>query len=258
MEKGICQLRIIPLRREPSEKSEMVSQLLFGEAYEIAERTEVWMRVTTEFDSYTGWIDNKMFSPVSEEYYHRLSRGGYAVAGQITETILTPEGKSYAVTAGSTLGFPLLDGNIEIDSLHFRLNGQIHAPNPIFQIDVIDIARRFLRSPYLWGGRSPFGYDCSGFTQIIYKISGTRLPRDAWQQSSMGRNINLAEKIARGDLLFFSGDEGQIVHVGLAIPPHQVIHCSGMVRIDTLDEKGIFNGDIKQYTHRLHSVRRII
>jgi cell wall-associated NlpC family hydrolase len=257
MDKGICLLRIIPLRREPSEKSEMVSQLLFGEVYETAETTAEWLSVTTEFDGYTGWIDKKMFKTVSADYYQRLSKGEYSVSRKITETLLTPGNEQFIIPAGSTLGFATGDGLFEIDSVRYKLVD--HADETIQQqsADVIEIAMQFIHSPYLWGGRSPFGYDCSGFTQISYKINGVRLPRDAWQQASVGRNIDPIQEMARGDLVFFANDKNHVVHVGLAVPPGQIIHCSGMVRIDALDEKGIFNPQLNQYTHRLHSIRRV-
>jgi cell wall-associated NlpC family hydrolase len=258
MEKGICLLRIIPLRREPSEKSEMVSQLLFGEAYEIAEKTKEWLKVITEFDAYTGWIDKRIFRTVSADYFQRLSGGGYTVAGQITETVLTPENEAYTIPAGSTLGFATQDDTFEIDSIRYRLTGQSNAPLQKRSEDFIETALRFLNSPYLWGGRSPFGYDCSGFTQMVYKINGARLPRDAWQQASVGRSVYTMNETARGDLVFFAGDDDRVAHVGLAIPPGEIIHCSGMVRIDALDQKGIFNLQINQYTHRLHSIKRLV
>jgi gamma-D-glutamyl-L-lysine dipeptidyl-peptidase len=258
MEKGICLLRIMPLRREPSEKSEMVSQLLFGEAYEIAEKKEEWLSVITEFDGYTGWIDKKMFSPVSEDYYQRLSMGGYSVAGHLTETILTPENEAYTIPAGSTLGFAGQDGALTINSNLYRPIGRSNTPIQNQSTDRIETAMRFLNSPYLWGGRSPFGFDCSGFTQTVYKIHGVRLPRDAWQQALMGRKIEKEKETVRGDLVFFAGDEDRVVHVGMAIPPDKIIHCSGMVRIDALDDRGIFNVQLKLYTHRLHSIRRVV
>jgi cell wall-associated NlpC family hydrolase len=122
---------------------------------------------------------------------------------------------------------------------------------------LIETAMQFRNSPYLWGGRSPFGYDCSGFTQIVYKINGVRLPRDASQQASVGRIIDTVKETVQGDLVFFAGEKDRVVHVGLAIPPGKIIHCSGMVRIDALDEKGIFNSQVNQYTHRMHSIRRV-
>jgi gamma-D-glutamyl-L-lysine dipeptidyl-peptidase len=258
MEKGICLLRIIPIRREPSEKSEMVSQLLFGEVYETDEITTGWLRIITELDGYSGWIDKRMFHTVSAEYYQRLSKGGYAVAAQITETLLTPEKEAYTIPAGSTLGYAGQDGIFAIDSMPYRLIGQSNTATQKQSSGLIETARQFLNSPYLWGGRSPFGYDCSGFTQMVYKINGVRLPRDASQQASVGRIIDTVKEAARGDLVFFTGDKDQVVHVGLAMPPGKIIHCSGMVRIDALDEKGIFNNQVDQYTHRLHSIRRVI
>ena len=140
----------------------------------------------------------------------------------------------------------------------YRLIGQSNSTMQKQSTGLIETAMRFLNSPYLWGGRSPFGYDCSGFTQIVYKINGVRLPRDAWQQASVGQSMDSVNDVARGDLVFFADNEGRVVHVGLAIPPGQIIHCSGMVRIDALDEKGIFNSKLNQYTHRLHSIKRVV
>jgi len=236
----------------------MISQLLFGEVYEIAENTAEWLRITTEFDGYEGWIDKKMFTSVSEDYYQRLSGEKYAVASQVTEIIVTPESGAYIISAGSTLGFARNDGTLEINSIRYRIAGQTGFPMQKSPADLIETARQLLNSPYLWGGRSPFGYDCSGFTQVVYKIIGVRLPRDAWQQASVGQSVVSVNDAARGDLVFFTGNEGRVVHVGLAIPPGQIIHCSGAVRIDALDEKGIFNVQINQYTHRLHSIKRVV
>jgi hypothetical protein len=258
MDQGICLLSIIPVRKDPSEKSEMVSQLLFGETYEISEKTSAWYKIITEFDQYTGWIDRKMFSPVTDDYYNRLIQGGVDVAGSITAKLLAPDRTVQTITAGSTIGYTLPDGTLEIDSLIYRVMEQTLESIIGLPLSLVETAKQFLNSPYLWGGRTPFGFDCSGFTQIVFKIRGQRLPRDASQQSVMGKSINKLLELREGDLAFFCNEENKVVHVGIALPPDKIIHCSGMVRMDKLDEKGIFNQQLGQYTHRLHSMRRVV
>ena len=235
----------------------MISQLLFGEVYEIIEKTSAWYKILTEYDQYKGWIDSKMFSPVSHDYYKRLEQGDYFVSGPITSTIIGPDNTKLTITAGSTLGNRPENGIIKIDSFIFRLIDETFEPANSHSFGLINTAKRFLNSPYLWGGRTPFGLDCSGFTQIVYKINGMRLPRDASQQATIGESVNTQPELGEGDLVFFCNEEDKVVHVGLALPPDKIIHCSGMVRIDSLDEKGIFNTQLNQYTHRLHSMRRI-
>jgi cell wall-associated NlpC family hydrolase len=257
MKKGICLLGMIPLRRKPSEKSEMVSQLLFGEGYEITEETSAWYNILTQFDHYAGWIDKKLFSPVSDEYFKNLEQGSYSVLSIPVARIEAPDGSALYITAGSTLGKKTEKGIVTIDTLSFRYTDPVSEPGIPSDHSIAEFAKQFLNSPYLWGGRSVFGLDCSGFTQIVYKIHGTSLPRDASQQAAVGKSISNPEEIREGDLVFFGDDKSDVVHVGRALPPDRIIHCSGKVRIDRLDEKGIFNQQTGAYTHRLHSVRRI-
>jgi gamma-D-glutamyl-L-lysine dipeptidyl-peptidase len=115
-----------------------------------------------------------------------------------------------------------------------------------------------LNSPYLWGGKTPFGIDCSGFTQMAYKLAGIKLRRDAWQQAEQGHTINLLEETEPGDLAFFDNDEGNIVHVGIILRDHKIIHAAGKVRIDSIDHYGINNKELKKYTHKLRLIKRMV
>jgi cell wall-associated NlpC family hydrolase len=258
MKKGICIVSIIPMRREPSEKSEMVSQLLFGEVYSVAEETTGWCKIKTTFDNYSGWIDAKMVTPVSDNYYKSMAENSYPVVQSIVMRLSAPDESVLTITAGSTLGKTSKNGRVEIDSILYQCLDPINETSFSDPRKIIQTSEIFIHSPYLWGGRSPFGLDCSGFTQIVYKMIGIRLPRDARQQASLGQNIQTMTKLEAGDLVFFANEENQIIHVGLALPENKIIHCSGKVRIDKLDDKGIFNAQLNQYSHRLHSIRRIV
>lgn len=257
MKLGICRLSYIPLRKDPSEKSEMVSQLLFGETYSVEEESGGWCYITTEYDNYNGWIDNKMFTEASESYYLKLKKNSCLINSlPVLKLAISGNGHLF-VPAGSTLG-NLADGKfIESDKIRYRIPGSAIKKIIDGNVSVVRTALQFIHTPYLWGGRSSFGFDCSGFTQIVYKIHGIRLPRDARQQVSIGQLITEVKDVSEGDLVFFSDKGSNITHVGIALSNNSIIHCSGMVRIDKLDQNGIFNADLKCYTHRLHSIKRL-
>lgn len=254
---GICRYSYIPMRKDPSEKSEMVSQLLFGEVFTVDGEDRNWYHIIAEFDDYKGWIDKKMFSETTSGYFLKLKQNNYQVSDIPILTLTTPDNCLLLVPAGSTLENIIDKKIIESDTIRYQIidsytKKYIEKPRSVAQT-----AMRFIHTPYLWGGRSSFGFDCSGFTQTIYKIHGIRLPRDAWQQASSGQIINDVSEISPGDLVFFDDAGNNIIHVGIALSDNKIIHCSGMVRIDQLDQKGIFNSGINSYTHHLHSIRRI-
>ena len=123
---------------------------------------------------------------------------------------------------------------------------------------IADTTMKFINSPYIWGGRVPSGLDCSGFTQLVYKIQGTPIPRDSWQQAEVGKIIDFIDQAEPGDLVFFDNDRGKIAHVGMILSRGLVIHSSGRVRIDTIDHQGIFKPEINGYSHKLRTIRRIL
>jgi cell wall-associated NlpC family hydrolase len=150
------------------------------------------------------------------------------------------------------------DGQLRIGQNLYHFQGMAVPPKSGGREFLVETALMYLHAPYLWGGRSPFGIDCSGFVQVVYKFSGIQLPRDAWQQAEKGDLLSFIEESAPGDLAFFDNDEGTIIHVGILLENNRIIHASGKVRIDVIDHQGIYNRDLRAYTHNLRLIKSIL
>ena len=257
---GISGLSIIPVRKEPSEKSEMITQILFGECFEVHELFFGWCRVTLEYDGYHGWVDQKMITPLSEKIYRKIGIRPMAVCTDILNLVPVGSEQNMMIVAGSSLPcWRPYKHEFSIGSDVFKMDGKFRYSEPAnIRKFIIQNALMFFNAPYLWGGRSPFGIDCSGFTQIIYKMAGFKLPRDARDQVLNGTMLSFVEETLPGDLAFFDDDEGNIKHVGILWEKNKIIHASGKVRIDNVDQFGIFNIDTKRYTHKMRVMKRVL
>lgn len=251
---GICNLAIVPLRLEPSDRSEMTTQVLFGEHFKILEQTEKWSRIELAFDGYNGWIDNKQYRLISEADYHTLSNNPAILNGDLIEYLTTPDNQLLSVPLGSTLTF--LD-HPSINTENFLFEG-LKVSGVTSKQHLLQTAFMYLNAPYLWGGKTPFGLDCSGFTQMVYKLNGFSLLRDASQQATQGEALSFIEESEPGDLAFFDNEEGRIIHVGIIMEDNHIIHAHGKVRIDRLDHLGIYNTDTKRHSHKLRVIKKII
>ncbi len=256
MNKGICILPLIPVRERPSDKTQMISQLLFGDVVQIKDRYKSWLFTETSHDSYAGWVDEKQISFPPAAFFEQIEN---EVPVFLSEKYADAHGKNgsrLSLVMGSRL--PGFDKNtFYIGESNYKLSGSVHTlqGKQIPEI-VIKTAKKFLGSPYLWGGRSYFGIDCSGFTQIVYRMCGYNLLRDSSQQAEHGLSVSFIEEAKPADLAFFEDEEGRIVHVGIMLSNRQIIHSSGQVRIDTIDHEGIFNEATKKYTHKLRFIKR--
>ena len=256
---GIIILSAVPVRREPTDKSEMVTQLLFGDAIEIAEQKESWVKIISAWDHYEGWMDVKQFFTVSKATFDNLKNNISPVATDLFQ-IVTDErsGASFPVTMGSSLPF-FHSGKCHIENRIFSFDGNARP----FEVEssakeIVETATQLVHAPYLWGGRTPFGLDCSGFTQIVFKCNGIQMKRDAYQQAELGESRSFVEEAEPGDLAFFDNEEGKIVHVGIVLGDNKIIHASGRVRVDHFDHYGIFTPERGGYTHNLRVIKKVV
>jgi len=269
MEFGINLQSIIPVRKEPSHLTEMTTQLLFGELLHIYETYDGWHQVRLAWDSYEGWISEKQVRMIDEQEFLRLLNADTAVVTDLVQLIANESQKTmFAVPLGSSL--PGLEGQfVTLAGENFRFEGQVSGTSGIEDIetnqdkkefchDLVEDAMMYLHAPYLWGGRSPFGIDCSGLVQMVYRLRQIKLLRDASQQATQGEVVSLLDEAEPGDIVFFDDDEGNINHVGILADRFRVIHSSGSVRIDAIDHQGIFDGKQEKYTHKLRLIKRII
>jgi hypothetical protein len=258
LQKGICRLSIVPVRKEPADKSEMVTQLLFGDHYTVLSSTpdKKWFHIKVYFDGYEGWIDRNQHKEISEEYFHDVINNDYKISTEITTSILYKK-KPLQIVMGSIL--PISHTELFDIEEQFAFNGDSKNLGQKRDYEFIKtIALKYLNTPYLWGGKTPYGIDCSGLVQMVYKIAGYKLKRDTSEQVRQGVIISKLEDSTPGDLAFFSDEKGKVGHVGIIIEGNKIIHAHGQVRVDLLDQKGIFNEKNKLYSHKLEYIKRIL
>lgn len=259
MKFGMCNLNMVSVRLEPSHRSEMVTQVLFGELFEITDKTEGWVKVKLMYDGYEGWMDSKQLMPLYYETFDKLTNFGTSITLDLAH-VLTDHKRNVMIPVVIGSSLPHVVNNIfYIEDDKYTYEGIVR---PVKEVstpeNILENAYMYLGAPYLWGGRSPFGIDCSGFTQMTFKLSGIKLLRDANQQATQGKTVEFINEAIPGDLAFFDNDEGKIIHTGIFLGNNQIIHASGKVRVDTLDHEGIYNAQQKKYTHRLRIIKRII
>jgi len=262
MKFGVCHLSQISMREKPCHTSQLVSQLLFGDAYQVEEVVDDWLKIKTFDCGYEGFIDKRLWNEMHEKdaaEYSSLKKyfvTDYLIFIKEFETNVT-----FPVFMGSSFPYPK-DNMLILGNAIFL----IELPKePVFpqsptlsgqQTVLLRFASGFLRAPYLWGGRTPAGIDCSALVQLAFKSIGISLPRDTSQQVNHGVQIDFATEWQVGDVAFFDNEEGKIIHTGIICGKDKILHSSGFVKIDHLDTTGIYNKQNELYTHKLRIVKR--
>ena len=262
---GICLITVAPLRREPNHRSEMVTQVLFGECVQIIDQKDEWILAETLDDQYPGWIHRIQLTVLNAEGFEQIAKSNRLIS-KARLTFATEEqpdpkagdmpGKPLMISGGSSI-YLQEDGRMSVAGRHFLFPNGLTDADSMNKGSIPDFARGFLSVPYIWGGRSALGFDCSGFVQLVFKMAGIQIKRDAAMQVNEGEPVHLLQETLPGDLVFFDDDEDMITHVGILLSDSQVIHAYGKVRIDPIDQQGIFNPELKRYSHRLRFIKRV-
>ncbi|WP_316798069.1 C40 family peptidase [Pedobacter frigidisoli] len=255
---GICRIAVAPLRAEPSDKAEIVSQLLFGDHVEIIAKEERWWLVKNGYDSYEGWMDFRQLAGITYQQFVEVENQKQLAPLGFNNVLTSADGSLYYLSPGSNLP-NLTDGYCYAGAEKFKLNFEpFDTTVSDFKTDLASTAKFFLNVPYLWGGRHLFGMDCSGFVQTVFKMFNIKLNRDASQQAEQGELVGFLAEVKSGDVAFFDNEDGKITHVGIMLSPNEIIHSSAKVKIDPIDDQGIFNKELGKYTHKLRIIKRFV
>ena len=237
------------MRGDNFHKSELVSQLLYGDCFKILSSKNEWLQIKTLNDSYVGWINKKQVNEISKINAEKITFDDKIFLTRLIDYIETDENKLSSIVLGSNIG--------ACKYLGHKYDGP-KTKKTKTKPNLTKVASMYLNSPYLWGGKTPFGIDCSGLTQMIYRINGYKIPRDASQQSELGETLSFIEESEPGDLAFFDNKEGKIIHVGMLLENNYILHAHGNVRIDRIDQTGIFNQEKQKHSHKLRIIKKII
>jgi len=260
MKYGICLLSVVPCRIEPNNRSEMVTQLLFGDLVKVLNTNDKWLKIQIITDNYQCWVDRLQVFPLTEKEFSKMEKSSF----ELSEDILMPvtylnKNQLIPIVLGSKI-YNLNHGKSlsSINEFEYEINGHTRSVSKKTDRNkLIEDAFLYLNAPYLWGGKSPLGIDCSGLVQMVYALNGISIPRDANQQAELGQALSFIEESEEGDLAFFDNEDGKIVHVGIMLKNHRIIHSSGKVRIDRMDHQGIFRAESKDYSHSLRIIKKI-
>jgi hypothetical protein len=246
---GVCHLGVIPLRKENDHKSELTSQLLYGDSFKIIDQRKDLYKIRLDWDKYEGWITQNQAIIIEEKEHKLLHEQPFSASKHLIDFVHLANEQIFPIPLGSDLrALSLLGHSIEYTPT--ILSSKKEA--------IVQTAYQFLHAPYLWGGKTPMGIDCSGLTQMVYKIHGVPLKRDAYQQAQQGTSLSFIEESQPGDLAFFDNKEGDITHVGILLQNHFILHAHGKVRIDRIDQTGIFNAELQTHSHKLRLIKSIL
>lgn len=256
MEYGVCILSNIAMRISADHRSTMVSQLLFGDVFRVVETKDEWIFIQLDYDRSEGWVPINQITVLEEAEYEKINGAGLGVSNEYIDFLEDKNHKLLPVVLGST--FPGIKNKVfDINDNTYNFSGEVirvKQPKPA----IVNTAFKYLNAPFLYGGRTPFGIDSSGLVQLAYKINGYKLPRDVGQQAGQGEVLSFIEESEAGDLAFFDNADGEIIHVGILLQDNHIIHVDGKVRIDRIDQSGLFNTTKNRHTHKLRVIKKIL
>ncbi|HZY79597.1 MAG TPA: C40 family peptidase [Cyclobacteriaceae bacterium] len=255
---GVCRLAIVAVRKDADHKSEVVTQLLFGDHYQVFDtsKDKKWIHVMVHSDETTGWIEELQHHSISFEYFQQIGLANFKITTDVASTILYKK-TQLTIVMGSIV--PISGSELFKMEEQFAFNGEAKSLGQRRDYEYLrSISGKYINAPQIPGGKSPFGIDAPGFVQMAFKLTGYQLPRDAAQQANAGKPLESLNEVQPGDVALFKGKDGKFNHVGIVLDEQKIIHCHGRVKIDYLMEDGILNSETKIYTHTSPSFRRIL
>ena len=243
---------VAPVRASPSHKAEIVTELLFGETAVLGEKQGEFYKATCSYDGYEGWVQDRQMA-INAEGPGSVMVMPIEVKILLDKTILHLSPGSMLPAGIETWSVGPYNFQVPASSMPLP-----HAPVQPGAESILKTAQQYMGASYLWGGKSIFGLDCSGFTQQVFKISGIKLRRDAWQQAEQGALVGSLDEARPGDLAFFHSESGRINHVGILSSTRTIMHASASARHDMIDGNGIMHRELQEYTHKLHMIRRYL
>jgi len=255
---GVCRLALVPVRKAPDIRGEQINQLLFGDHYEVIQTTsdKKWIAVRLHADLFEGWIDIRQHHAITKDYFDQISYANFKITTDVTCNILYKK-SPLVILMGSIV--PISNSELFKIEEQFAFNGEAKSLGQKRDFEFLrSIAQKYLHAPYQPGGKSPFGIDPAGFTQIVFKISGYSLQRELTQQANQGKKVAAYADAKPGDLAYFHDENGIVNHVGIVFPGEKIMHVQGQVRMDHFLEDGILHAETKIFTHPLAGIRRVI
>jgi len=257
--KAIVLHSVVPVRREARESAEQETQLLFAQTCTILDEQPQWLHIRNDEDGEEGWVDRKMVSVMTEQEWEQYSTTNKQalVKMPMAYAVSKNNGQTIPLTAGTRLP-DYKDGQFSVLGVPFCIDAQMVAEVPLelTEQNLMHVVRFFINTPYLWGGKNALGMDCSGFSQIVLSIFGRGLKRNASEQMREGKQVAGLNEAQAGDLVFFDHEDGRVSHVGILLDKERVVHCSGRVKVEKVDEKGIWNAEYGKYSHHLVMIKR--
>ena len=247
---GIGHLSVVPVRALAENASEMVTQLLYGDHFKIIDSKKDWTKIRIAFDNTEGWIGHNQFIEITKDQFKTIDT---SKSPKYSSDLVAFTNNKEQVLTPVLLGSMVSNSHILLHVFEgdFKNGGGAKS-------NLISTALNYLNAPFLWGGKTPFGIDDAGLSQMVYRINGFNIPRIAAEQAKEGEVLSFIEESEPGDLAFFDDKEGNIIHVGIIMKDNYIIHAHGKVRVDRLDHTGIFNTEDRKYSHQLRVIKKII
>jgi hypothetical protein len=255
---GVCRLALVPVRKGPGDSAEQVTQLLFGDHYEVwaVSPDRGWVSIKIITDQCEGWIDSRQHHSITPDYLEQITQADFKITTDIAATILYKK-SPMTIVMGSIV--PISTSELFKIEEQLAFNGEAKSLAQRRDFEFLkSVAFKYINAPYQWGGKSPFGIDAGGLVQMVFKIVGYSLARNIAQQAAQSKKVKSLDDARPGDVIFFSDKAGIPFHAGIFLEDDKIIHAAGRVRIDHLNEEGILNTETKIYTHHLSAIRRIL